>query len=172
MLVVAVILLLVVVGAVIAGLHAGPHGLTAAGVVGGLASVGVLAALFATAGSAITTLSIGLAAGTVAISVGALSVGVRSVSALRSRPAAVDPTRLWGAEGVATSELAPSGTVRVRGETWSAESVSGRIPAGSPVHVMEVNGLRLKVLSDAALVPGASGEDQPGASTPAEGGQQ
>jgi membrane-bound ClpP family serine protease len=50
---------------------------------------------------------------------------------------------------VAVTELTPEGTVRVRGETWSAESMSGRVPMGAPVHVMEIDGLRLRVWSDA-----------------------
>ena len=47
--------------------------------------------------------------------------------------------------GVARSELAPRGTVFVQGETWNAEAAGGVIPAGAPVRVVAVSGLRLDV---------------------------
>jgi membrane-bound serine protease (ClpP class) len=50
-----------------------------------------------------------------------------------------------GAEGVVTSDLDPVGTVRVRSEQWTAESVKGKIAAGTPIRVVEHTGLRLKV---------------------------
>ncbi|MGH9068750.1 MAG: NfeD family protein, partial [Acidimicrobiales bacterium] len=49
---------------------------------------------------------------------------------------------------VAVTALSPSGTVRVRGDTWSAVSISGAVPAGSPVHVAGMEGLRLEVWSE------------------------
>ncbi len=54
-------------------------------------------------------------------------------------------TSVVGAEGVATSDLDPVGTVRVRSEQWTAESVKGKIPTGTKIHVVEHRGLRLKV---------------------------
>jgi membrane-bound serine protease (ClpP class) len=54
-------------------------------------------------------------------------------------------TSVVGAEGVVTSDLDPVGTVLVRSEHWTAESVEGKIPAGTKVHVVEHEGLRLKV---------------------------
>ena len=52
---------------------------------------------------------------------------------------------LVGAVGVARTDLAPSGTVFVQGELWSAESTDGVIPAGQRVRVSRVEGLRLEV---------------------------
>jgi membrane-bound ClpP family serine protease len=70
-----------------------------------------------------------------------------------------------GATGYAVTDLAPAGVVRVAGESWSAESVSGPLPAGAPVHVLSVRGVRVEVWSEAGTVPDAKSlepqEDQP-----------
>ncbi len=72
---------------------------------------------------------------------------------------------LRGAAGVAVTDLRPLGVVRVGGETWSAESVSGPLPAGAPVHVLAARGVRLEVWSEVGRVPDAAvldlEEDQP-----------
>jgi len=52
---------------------------------------------------------------------------------------------LVGQVGVATSELAPGGTVRVDSELWSAESESGTIHAGERVEVTGAAGVMLRV---------------------------
>ena len=53
---------------------------------------------------------------------------------------------LVGLGGVATSDLAPSGSVHVAGEQWSAVSDSGEpIYEGESVMVLEAEGLKLKV---------------------------
>jgi membrane-bound ClpP family serine protease len=74
-------------------------------------------------------------------------------------------TPVRGASGAAVTALSPVGVVQVGGETWSAESVSGTLPAGVPVHVLSVRGVRLLVWSEVGTVPGASvidiKEDQP-----------
>ena len=56
-----------------------------------------------------------------------------------------------GADGVAVGVLNPSGIVRVNGEDWSAVAMNGTVPAGSPVQVLRVAGVRLEVWSDEAL---------------------
>ena len=58
--------------------------------------------------------------------------------------------------GVAVTALSPVGVVQVGGEAWSAESVSGTLPAGVPVHVLSVRGVRLEVWSEEGTVPDAS----------------
>jgi membrane-bound ClpP family serine protease len=72
---------------------------------------------------------------------------------------------LRGTSGLAVTKLTPVGVVRVAGEAWSAESVSGNLPAGSPVHVLKVRGVRLQVWSEMGTVPDAkvfdTEEDQP-----------
>jgi membrane-bound serine protease (ClpP class) len=52
---------------------------------------------------------------------------------------------LVGQKGTSLSELSPEGSVRVGGETWSARSAEGAIPAGSPVEVVGREGLCLVV---------------------------
>jgi len=54
---------------------------------------------------------------------------------------------LIGQQGVALTELAPRGLVRLRGEEWTAEALDpeGPIPRGSAVEVVEVKGVTLKV---------------------------
>jgi membrane-bound ClpP family serine protease len=65
-------------------------------------------------------------------------------------------TQLEGLEGVAVSELAPEGIVRVRGELWSAVSLHGAVLAGSPVQVFRHAGVRLEVWCDEADVASLS----------------
>ena len=93
------------------------------------------------------------------------AAGALALPALRRRQPTVGSGRLWGANGVAVTDLTPHGTVRVRGETWTAESMSGRLPAGAAIEVMEVDGLHLRVWSDAAvgdgLPDGPENEERP-----------
>ena len=92
---------------------------------------------------------------------------VSATTALRQRrrsELALLPS-LRGATGVAITNLTPIGVVQVGGETWSAESVSGPLPAGAPVHVLAARGVRLEVWSEVGRVPDAAvldlEEDQP-----------
>lgn len=50
-----------------------------------------------------------------------------------------------GSEGIAISNLNPTGKVRLEGEIWTAESISGKIEKNSKVVVTEIHGLLLKV---------------------------
>ena len=62
---------------------------------------------------------------------------------------------LEGAEGVALSDLAPEGIVRVRGEQWTAVSVNGTVPKGTRVQVLRTSGVHLEVWGeDAVATPG------------------
>jgi membrane-bound serine protease (ClpP class) len=150
--VVALAVLIVVAVAVAGGVHTGPHGLVAAGVLGILASVGVVVGVIEMSPAhARTAIAWALLAGTAVVSVGALAAGALALPALRRHQPTAGSGRLWGANGVAVTDLTPHGTVRVRGETWTAESVSGRLPAGAAIEVMEVDGLHLRVWSDAAV---------------------
>ena len=74
------------------------------------------------------------------------------------------PAALRGTSGVAVTELTPVGVVRVGGENWSAESVSGPLPAGAPVHVLGARGVRLEVWSEVGTVPDATVLDTRGGS--------
>ena len=50
-----------------------------------------------------------------------------------------------GKTGVAFTDLSPKGEVRVVGEIWRAESISGDIAKGEQVKVKEVRGLMVLV---------------------------
>jgi len=52
---------------------------------------------------------------------------------------------LVGAEGVATTPIDPIGTVQVRSELWTAVA-DAPIPAGTPVRVVGVEGIRVRVV--------------------------
>jgi membrane-bound ClpP family serine protease len=83
----------------------------------------------------------------------------------RLRGSLVGLPELRGTTGVAVTELAPAGIVRVAGENWSARSVSGPLQAGAPVHVLGVRGVRLDVWSELGTVTDhtmiATEEDKP-----------
>jgi membrane-bound ClpP family serine protease len=54
------------------------------------------------------------------------------------------------AEGIAVSDLADEGIVRVHGEEWTAVSVNGRVRAGSRVQVLRASGVHLEVWGEEA----------------------
>lgn len=155
---VAVTLVAVVILGVVIAVHGGPHGLGIAGVLGLVVALGLGAVLIARGslgGTSSVLLSI-LAAGSLTTAL----VGARSVLALRGATPARDPGRLWGADGIALTDLDPYGAVRVGGESWSAESLSGTLRAGDAVHVAEVEGLHLRVWS-AGTLTGIGAEEPP-----------
>lgn len=53
---------------------------------------------------------------------------------------------LVGATGVAVTDLTPSGIARVKSEEWMAEAMEGTIQQGEAIKVVQVEGLRLKVI--------------------------
>ena len=60
------------------------------------------------------------------------------------QPAVTGAAGLLNEQGIAHTDLAPAGTVRIHGEFWSAVA-SASIARGMPVRVTSVDGLRLKV---------------------------
>ena len=148
----ALALLLVVVLIVAIGVHVGPHGAITAGLVGVAASLALLLSFAFSAARAPAVVAWSVLGLALLLSFVAVVGGLRSFAATRRRPA-VQPTGLWGARGVTVTPLSPLGTVRVRGETWSAESMSGPLPPGVVVDVIEVDGLRLRVLPDVVALP-------------------
>jgi len=48
-------------------------------------------------------------------------------------------------EGVAVTDLAPRGQVKLRNEVWSARTISGTILYGTKVKVVELDGIQLIV---------------------------
>jgi membrane-bound serine protease (ClpP class) len=77
---------------------------------------------------------------------------IRALLAAKRTPLRTGPQALMGAHGVAETALAPLGRVRVRGESWSAESVGDPVPAGTPVLVIAVRGLTLDVFPEGGSV--------------------
>jgi len=82
--------------------------------------------------------------GTLAVSSYILVV-VRAVLRTRHLPSRSGTQALLGKEGVATTDLALRGTVRVNGEEWSAVAEVGPIQAGETVEVLAVEGITLRV---------------------------
>ncbi len=66
----------------------------------------------------------------------------------RNFPVLMGPQPLIGSVGVATSDLAPSGTVQVKSELWTATADDGPIPKGQSIRVKQVDGLRLVVTKE------------------------
>jgi membrane-bound serine protease (ClpP class) len=64
----------------------------------------------------------------------------------RNTPVVSGVEMLIGATGVAISDLAPNGMVRVKSEEWTAQAQAGTIQKGEAVQVVRVDGLTLKVV--------------------------
>ena len=71
----------------------------------------------------------------------ALRAGLRA----QRTPVLSGPGRLVGQTGWATTDLAPSGTVQVAGELWTATAEEAPIAAGEAVEVIAVERVRLRV---------------------------
>jgi membrane-bound serine protease (ClpP class) len=54
--------------------------------------------------------------------------------------------RLVGEEGTALTDLTPTGQVHVDRQSWSAVAVGEEIPTGSRIRVVDITGVRLKVV--------------------------
>ncbi|HEY8735983.1 MAG TPA: nodulation protein NfeD [Candidatus Dormibacteraeota bacterium] len=95
-------------------------------------------------------INIGLLLVTVLLIGGAFAFVLRKVIAARSRPYAAGEESMIGRVGVVREPLSPSGMVFVDGALWQATSASGPLPIGTPVRVVAVDGLHLRVqpLSD------------------------
>jgi membrane-bound serine protease (ClpP class) len=88
-------------------------------------------------------------------------------AALRARhlPPSDDRMRVVGQTGIVQHDLDPEGIVQVASESWSARSAGGPIPMGTPVRVLEVDGLRLlvePVEEEAPAVPGPARRNEGG----------
>jgi membrane-bound ClpP family serine protease len=102
-----------------------------------------------------------------AIAVAGVGAGGAALRQARRRPGVPVSPGPHGASGTAVTPLAPVGVVRVAGETWTARSLSGPLPAGAPVHVVRIDGVRLDVWSEAGCVPDHHSLEHPG---PGQGG--
>ena len=149
--VVGACLVLAVAGVLVVGAHAGGHGWFVPVPVLVLAAIWGIAA---SAGDWSSPVSWTLAAVVLAGAVGGALLVFPAI-ALRRMPAGPPAgPALVGASGTALSALSPRGIAKVNNETWTAESISGPLPAGAPVHVSRVEGVRLLVWSEAGSIPG------------------
>jgi membrane-bound serine protease (ClpP class) len=82
------------------------------------------------------------------------AVVVQAALEARRQPPMIDVDQLYGEEGVAITDLAPRGEVRVDGERWSAEAAHDPISAGAVVRVVGRNGLKLVVVADPSQIGG------------------
>jgi membrane-bound serine protease (ClpP class) len=73
---------------------------------------------------------------------------VQAALEARRQPPMIDVDQLYGEEGVALTDLAPRGEIRVGHEHWSAEAIAETIPAGTVVRVVGRSGLHLQVVAD------------------------
>lgn len=64
----------------------------------------------------------------------------------RKYPVLIGSQTVIGATGIATTDLAPEGTVQVDSELWTAHAQEGYIEKGAAVKVTAVDGLRIKVI--------------------------
>jgi membrane-bound serine protease (ClpP class) len=67
-----------------------------------------------------------------------------SVGRVLRTPSKLGEGELVGMRGVASTALAPSGTVSLRGELWTADAES-EVARGEPVEVVAIEGMRLRV---------------------------
>jgi hypothetical protein len=62
---------------------------------------------------------------------------------------------LWG-RGCGRDRAEAGGCGASGGGTWTAESISGRLPTGNPVHVLTARGVRLEVWPEVGSIPDAN----------------
>ena len=67
------------------------------------------------------------------------------IGPIRRRSKLTGPEAMIGKIGVAITDLKPKGEVRVVGENWRAESLSGDIEKGEQVNVKALKGLVVMV---------------------------
>jgi membrane-bound serine protease (ClpP class) len=70
---------------------------------------------------------------------------LRKIIDARHRPYAAGEETMVGTIGTVREPLSPSGMVFVAGALWQATSTGGSVPAGTPVRVIGVDGLHLRV---------------------------
>jgi membrane protein implicated in regulation of membrane protease activity len=147
MVIVSLVLLALTLLVIAAGLHLGPHSSVGAGV-SSFVVAGVAVSVLASRTSSITTLTLLIYGLIFLISLGTIALGLKGVL---SKPKTSPPQRyksLLGRTGVASTDLAPSGTVTVDGESWSADALEGVISKGDNIFVVEANQIHLKVAID------------------------
>jgi membrane-bound ClpP family serine protease len=137
-------LVVMVATASLSGVHAGGHGLF-----GPIIAIGLAVGWFTAAADAGATSGTAwwLAGTCAAVCIASVSLALPALRYRRMQPTVGVPARP-GEAGRAVTDLDPVGVVQLGGESWTAESVSGRVPAGSEVHVVSTEGVRLRVWSE------------------------
>jgi membrane protein implicated in regulation of membrane protease activity len=138
---VADVLLAVVLASSLAGFHLGPHTHAFASALGAVTAIWLIAMGLSGLGAPALW---GLLAADVALSGAVGTLAWRGFESLKELPRSTAPS-LEGALGTATDVLDPEGTVRVRGESWSATSLNGRVERGEEIQVVNAKGVRLEV---------------------------
>ena len=67
------------------------------------------------------------------------------IGPVRRRKKLTGPEAMIGKIGIAISDLKPDGEVRVQGEIWRAQSISGDVEKGEQVNIKALNGLIVTV---------------------------
>ena len=142
------VLLGVVLLSSLLGFHVGPHAHVFAAGLG--AAVAVVLFVLAATGHASATLWT-LFGADLAVSAGVGTIGWKGLTTTRVRPWGHGSAGLVGVDGVAVTDLAPEGIVRIRGENWSSTSLNGTVRAGGSVQVVKAFGVRLSVWGDEAI---------------------
>ncbi len=158
MVIVSLVLLVLTLFVVAAGVHLGPHSSIGAGA-SSFVIAGVAIAFLAGSSRSVTTLTLLIYGLIFVISIGTIALGVKGVM---SKSKALTPQRylsLLGRTGVASTDLAPSGTVTVDGESWSADALEGTIKEGTNIFVVEADQIHLKVAIDTFSLASQNGNE-------------
>jgi membrane-bound ClpP family serine protease len=140
--VIAGVLLGLVVLVSLTGFHTGPQAHLLAGALGIVAAAWIVA--MAANGRSAPVLW-ALLSSDLVVSAGVGALAYKGFSGRRTYVPPRHRVSPEAAQGVAVSDLAPNGLVRVRGETWSAVSVNGTVRSGAPIQVLRAEGVRLEV---------------------------
>jgi membrane-bound serine protease (ClpP class) len=73
------------------------------------------------------------------------TIVLRAAIRARRQPVKTGAQTIIGADGVVVTPLEPTGSVRVRGQQWTAHTAGGPVPAGAAVKVVDRDGLTLEV---------------------------
>jgi membrane-bound serine protease (ClpP class) len=85
---------------------------------------------------------------------------LRAILSAKGQPVKTGLEVLEGGTGVTLTALEPKGTVRARGETWTAESAGDTIPAGASVRIIKVKGIKLIVKPEMSPVTSHAGSEE------------
>ena len=112
--------------------------------VGGIVSLVLGSLMFFKSSDPYYRVSISLIVGMTGLIVLLFVVGLGLAISIRRRKPTTGIEGLIGEVGVASTDLAPEGKIKIHGEIWSASSAEP-VRAGEKVRVTEANGLALKV---------------------------